>query len=157
MMKKAGGICLTVLLSTAFLCGFTLIGEASDDVLSDLSERLDTLEQENTDLKAEVKRLNERIDGVEGETRNLKTLSGSPAADIQPVTHKTPLDIGMYGYIKTDLIYNDSQSGEDGVSAPSESEGARDDNELVFNVRDTRIGFNFSGPAVFEDGKAKGK
>ncbi|HOY10279.1 MAG TPA: bZIP transcription factor [Candidatus Omnitrophota bacterium] len=156
-MKRAGRSCFVVLLVAVFLTAFPLTGETSDDVIRELSERFDKLEQENTDLKAEVKRLNEKIEGVEGETRNLKALSGSPVADMQPVTHKTPFDIGMYGFIKTDLIYNDSQSGEDGVSAPSESEGARDDNEFMFNVRDTRIGFDFSGPAVFEDGKAKGK
>ena len=43
------------------------------------------------------------------------------------------------------------------MSAPSESEGARDDDELLFNARDTRMGFNFSGPEVFEEGQAKGK
>ena len=109
MNGKSDGCLSKGLAEWCFFCAaLTLAGEASDDVMRELSERLDKLEQENRTFKTEIKRLNEKVDGVEGETKDLRAMSGAPAADIHPVSHKTPLALEMYGYIKTDLIYYDS-------------------------------------------------
>ncbi len=131
-------------------------GMASDDVIRTLTERLDKLEQENAELRAEINAIKGQVEGVKKETRDSKTMGGEESEG-NLIVNKPPVQIEVYGMIKTDMIYNDSQAGESGSQAPSESEGARDNDEFLFNARDSRIGLNFIGPKIFDDGEMKGK
>jgi len=63
----------------------------------------------------------------------------------------------MYGFIKADVIYNDSRGNELGANAPQEGTATGENDEMHLNIRDTRIGFDITGPGFADDGKIKGK
>lgn len=123
---------------------------AYDSDNRDLMKKIQSLEQELMELKSSVYEVK----------KGQKGLSEAMAAP-QKGAMLSSIPIQMYGYIKTDLVYSDSQNpgALDGsalmMNAPSD--GSADNDEFTMTSMETRLGFSLDGPQVGEDGVVKGK
>jgi len=125
--------------------------QAVPDVnLGALLRRVENLEEENRRLRSELTEVRAQIISIK-QAEPITT--GKP----QKVSTSTPSpEIKMYGFIKADAIYNDSQAGEFAINAPREGSSA-DDDEFHMNVRDTRWGIELSKLPIGENGEARAK
>jgi hypothetical protein len=117
--------------------------------------------------------INQRIEKLEKELAELKTLLKEKNAEDQKVANKVEDDnkkvetaaaaktdrfkFSPYGYIKLDASYDDSavSNGDYVIYVPTEAV-VSDDNEFNMTARQTRLGLVISAPD-FEDWKTKGK
>lgn len=139
-----------------FLLGGESVAAESPEFAA-LVQRVEKLEKENATLKQELSDVREEIVVLRSETESVSVAVDKPKKSIV-VTSKPPVKIQMYGFVKADGIWNDSQIGELSFAAPVES-GANgaDNQEFTMNLRDSRIGFDFEGPPIGKDGIVKGK
>jgi DcaP outer membrane protein len=128
-----------------------------------LRERVDTLEQEMSQLKALVLSNNQAGGGQAAGTgaaplklsdedfNRLASMVRTNADGKKPVL--SSLDLQLYGYIKVDASYDNSRTNTGNFVTWVDSEvGNRDDNEFNMTAKQTRLGMNITGP---DDGNIK--
>ncbi|MBF0483334.1 MAG: hypothetical protein HQL25_01375 [Candidatus Omnitrophica bacterium] len=138
------------IISVFLFSNYGILANAQEADMQSILKRLDALEQENQSLKAEV-----------AELKNQSVEAPAVAAPSNPqsgkfsLTAQQPVQVEMYGYARTDVVWDDSQNSPTAYSAPNESSTHNVDS---FNIdpRNTRLGFNLSGPDVGTDGKLSG-
>jgi len=122
---------------------------AQDADMSAILKRLEKLEQENKRLNNEVSSL--KVAVQEAQQKAAQPTEAAAATKIKPVvTTKVPID--MYGYVKGDVVYNDSAADTLAMNAPRENTN-KDNDEFNFTANETRIGFNLGGLDVPGGGK----
>jgi len=153
-MLKTGKRMMAVVMTAVFLSGFALPAHA-EVTLEDVLKRVEALERENAALKAEVMEMKS------------KPAPAAPVVAAAPAGGnflKTGPEVTLYGFVKTDLIYSDSNAAPaagtnslDSVSnAPRETIAT---NQSSFNgsAQDTRLGLNLKAPDMDNGGKVTGK
>lgn len=112
------------------------------------------IKAENRALKSEVMQMKEEMRALSDVTAKLaddqKKMSRQQLPTINDLFQtKRGYDVDLYGYIKFDAIWNDSQiAGIDGVSfwAQPETDRNNNDDEFSMTARQSRIGIDISGP-----------
>jgi hypothetical protein len=115
--------------------------------------RIDELEARVDSLSGQVDAGAGNVSSLSSQLRDLESRAAAPAVAATPAFTFQP-----YGYIKLDMIYDDSRtSGTDyAVWVLSESPGFGSDKYFSVTVRQTRLGVNILGPD-FAAGKQSGK
>lgn len=146
---------LILCFSTAMFVNFSSAEEAEINRLPDqkidiqgLLKRVDRLEKENQSLRDELIEIRRQI-------KQIDTVEDEPA-DKNVMVSKPPVNIDMYGFVKVSASNDSTTGGELVVCAASDATDNEDD-EFNISARETRAGFNFTGPTVGEEGKLSGK
>ncbi len=83
-------------------------------------------------------------------------LPAAAAEEKTTVLTKVPVGLKLYGFIKVDVVFNDSAGDTLIMNAPWEGE-LKDDNQFNITSNWSRIGFIFDGTPIGESGKVSGK
>lgn len=170
MNKNTNRTILTALVFVLFLSAVASLASADDavvvvnetggavaagsqaDILA-IMQRLERLEQENAALRNELGDLRGEVQTYQQQeaSQPVAVLTGTkkPA-----VTAKYP--IKLYGYVKADAVYGDSQVGDLSLSAPLEGTTV-DNDEFNMTASESRIGLDLTGPTIGYNGKTEGK
>ncbi len=158
-MKKM----LAVLIASVMTIGFAFPASAQV-TLEDILKRVETLEQENAALKAEVASMKGQQSAQAVELSEVKTkaatFAAAPAVASTGNFIKTKLDMEMYGFVQAVGSYSDSDLAQSNapVAAPRETSLTNtDQDEFSSSAQDTRLGFKIKGPDLDNGGKTSGQ
>jgi hypothetical protein len=126
--------------------------------LDDILKRVEALEKENSSLKAEVMALKERPAAP-------AQVAAAPAAAATGNFLSTKLPMELYGFIKVDGVYSDSEasaasatnSSTSAYNAPYNALGGRHQGDFNMSGQSTRLGINFKPVDLDNGGKVSGK
>lgn len=142
---------LSFLIVATLAISLTIPAYAQEVDLKMLMEKIDKLEKENQVLKSQLNEVKTAVSAMKGAQAAAPAVQTpavlAPVTDKAPVTSQYPIKV--YGYVKADMIYNDSQIGELAMTAPMEGAN-NDDDEFFFTARESRIGLDFTGPEIME-------
>ncbi len=137
---------VSILMIILFLSHFLIVPEAKAATMDEIIKRLDKLEQENKELRAEVNALKSQGSLVSSKTPGSQSL----------VTTKSPVGVKLYGFVEASGVYSDSAGSETVMNAPIEADG-ESQKEYNFTARGTRLGLDFSATDVGLEGDISGK
>lgn len=151
-MGKIGKKIVMGLMAGVFAFGYAFPASA-EVTLNDLLKRIEALESENAALKSEV--IGMKSQQSVAAPSSAATVSGGNFL-------KTGPEITLYGQLKTDLVYSDSNSGASANTQLSEYNAPREAirlNQATYNAsaQDSRLGLNFKAPDMDNGGKLTGK
>lgn len=135
-MRKAAleipyGVCLLVLVLFVAMAGRAVAANESD------------IAKENAELK-------QRVEKLEGEVEKLQKTTPVSSAGETPATRLpvwSSLDIQIYGYLKLDAAYDDSQINNGDFAQWVMPENTNDDdNQFNMTANETRLGVRINGP-----------
>jgi hypothetical protein len=116
---------------------------------STLLKKTIKLEDENRVLRQDVAAIKEQIQRMQNSpAQSSSSVSGAS------INTASGLGVQVYGYVKADAIYGDTQIGELTMSAPLDT---KDENQFFITAKETRVGLNITGPQVGENGKLTAK
>jgi len=109
-------------------------------------------------LQSEIDRLQAQIQSLRDQVSQRKAAEGTVSEKAKEVAVRALDGISLYGFLKGDGVYKDSEV--DNPDAPrflkaENVEAGRD--ETTFTAQHTRLGANWSGPAIVGGGVANGK
>ena len=142
IMKGIGRLTLIFLLSF-FMSIYSSSVYAYDSESKDILERIRKLENEIADLKAKLSAVKEEL------------AESTAASGGKPIL-SSDIPIEVYGFIKTDVVYSDSQVN-DIVSFSAASGTESDNDEFLVSAKLTRLGLNLTGVEIGDNGILKGK
>jgi hypothetical protein len=170
-LKMILSIFLAFILSVMFV-----LPVSAEVTLDDLLKRIEALEQENATLKSEVMALKEKQASQTEQITQVQTqatkavASATGAATPAPAGNflKTKFDMELYGFIKADATYADSEgsasatagtSGNSSVAVYNAPYNTLKKHQPAFNAsgQSTRLGINFNPVAIGDGGKISGK
>jgi len=134
-------MCLFALFSSMVFAG------DREDIM-DVVMKLKAMEKDNGRMRFDM-------DCIKNELATMKSKSAAAAVPDGKTAMFAALGIGFYGYIKTDLIYSDSQAAELTLSAPAAE--TDDQKEFFITAKESRLGMDITGPRVGDSGKVIGK
>jgi len=145
---------VAVVSAVAFLSGFALVTPAVADEDAIL-KRLEKLEQENAALKAELTGLKAEVKAAPKAVAAAPAPAAAAPAKVENFI-KTKLPLELYGFVKADAIYSDSQTSELTFNAPAEGT-AKKHQEFNMHAKDTRIGLKMGDLELGDGGKLEGR
>ncbi len=153
-MKKLGAILLTCGLLSLPTAGFSTTNEDVYNLLQELKKEVQELKQENQYLKQEIEELKAK---QEVETKEIKKESKMPSGFFSKGAYgagKSKID--FYGYIKGDLIWQDSASlGTIYLLWALPKKLGRHDSTSTITFRHSRFGIDLTKP--YKNFTIKGK
>jgi hypothetical protein len=154
LMKRV----LALVMICVCTAGFALPA-CAQATLDDILKRVEALEKENASLKAEVMALKEKPAAP-------VQVAAVPAAAPASAGNflKTKLDMELYGFIKADAVYSDSEAATNSTTNSSVAAYNAPYNGIKKHQHDfnlsgqaTRLGINFNPVALDNGGKVGGK
>jgi len=112
-------------------------------------ESLDSLKRENVELRQQLDQLQRQVEQIKSQLAT----QGAPAAPATNATAPKPVtsqfDIKLYGYIKLDAAYDDSQVSSGNFARWVESEALlSNDSHFNMTANQTRLGMLITGPTL---------
>lgn len=173
-MESKSYLAITGAIALMLVCGWAYAAEeTTESAATVLDEQMQQLPRLLDETRADLEKANRRISELAQKIGTMGSDMVTTSSDlyelstqlkqVEQKSREIIAEKGViftpYGYIKVDMVYDDTRTSGTSVTAfvQPETAGFGSDRHFTITARETRLGVNIAGPDLGEDGTSAGK